>query len=212
MSSPETNVEPQSKKQSKAMRVAIGICGVVAMVLGVGKMYQGIKEIRGSSGLDPQVQRLLAESDKAVEDANKLLKDVRPRFQELMSAVDQDGLEPARTAKQKLAEEVKQEFAKAGGTLREAAKELDEASGEHIKESLKPYLAEKARSYRLLADAADQNVEMVGVVMDKSITKVDDLLPKVNALVAKREDLNKQSAAASAKADEIIKQITGKKQ
>ena len=62
-------------KSSMFQRAILLVCGLIGIVFGVIRMYQGVNEIIGS-GEGPAVRKLLEESDQAIEDANKLTKDV----------------------------------------------------------------------------------------------------------------------------------------
>jgi hypothetical protein len=201
-----TAEQPAKSKMKSGLTALVMItCGLIGIVLGIVKMQSGIREIFGSGG-DPEVQRLLTESDKKVDNANKVMQDAAPLFQQLMADVDSLGLDAVRQKKQDLAHQISEQFGKAADMLRSAAKELDETAGHKIDDKFKPFLAAKAQSYRLTADACDQNQEIVALVLDKSIAKLDDLLPKIEAVAARRDAAHKAAAEASAKADEASKQ------
>ena len=150
--------------------------------------------------------RLLVESDKTVDDANKVLQEATPLFQQLMESVDGSGLDVVRKEKQELARQVSDHFGKAATMLQAAAKEVDDALQHKMGDKINPFLAAKATSYRLTADACQRNQEIVALVLDKKVATIADLLPKIDALAAQREALEKQAAEASAQADEAAKQ------
>jgi hypothetical protein len=184
------------------------IVGVIGMITGASQMYRGVKEMTGS-GIDPEVTRLLVESDKTVEDANKLLQEAAPLFQKLMESVDSSGLDTVRKEKQDLASRVSDHFGKAATMLQAAAKEVDDAIQHNAGEKVKPFLTAKATSYRLTADACQRNQEIVALVLDKKVATVADLMPKIEAVAAQRDALEKQAAEASAQADEAAKKAKG---
>jgi hypothetical protein len=198
----EQPAEP--KKTNLLKTIALLSFGLIGIVLGVAQIQRGIKEITGA-GRDPELQRLLVDSDKAVDDANKLMQDVAPLFQQLLDEVDKVGLDLVHQQKQELAQQVSEKFEKASVLLHTAAKELDEAVQHKVADKYKAFLADKSLSYRLTADACDRNREIVTLVMDKSIDKLEVLMPKIESAAAKREEAQKAAAEASAKAEEAAK-------
>jgi hypothetical protein len=204
MSTAEPPAEPKKKRDLTA--VVLIVCGLVGVVLGIMRMQRGIKEFVGSVG-DPEMKRLLAESDQAIDDANKLMLDAAPLFQQLMNEIDRWGLDGVRQQKQELAQQVSERFGKAAGMLRTAAQEVDDAAERNVADKLKPFLAEKSQAYRLTADACARNQEIVALVLDKSIATLADLMPKIEAVAMKRDAAQKAAADASAKADEAARQF-----
>ncbi len=91
--------------------------------------------------------------------------------------------------------------------LRTAAQEVDDAIQHNVADRLKPFLADKSQVYRLTADACERNQEIVALVLDKSITRLADLMPRIEALAADCDAAQKAAAEASAQADEAAKQF-----
>ncbi|HEX3655241.1 MAG TPA: hypothetical protein VHV55_05530 [Pirellulales bacterium] len=204
MSTADQPTEP--KQKSALTRVLIVICGLTAMVFGGLQMYRGVTEIAGA-GDEPQYQQAIKESNDAIVGANQLSQDTQPVFLELLNDVDKLGLDDVRRQKQAAADQLIEQFGKAAAQFRLAAQKLDEAAGHHVKPEFKPYFVDKSQGYRHFADACDANQQIVRLVVDKSITKLDALLPKIQALAARRDAAEKAGVDAAAQADAVAKKL-----
>jgi hypothetical protein len=200
-----SEVQPvEVKKRNPLITLVLLACGVIGIVAGIAQMRGGLRDIFGS-GLNPEAEKLITDSDAALAHANEHITAVGTAFQALLNDVDALGLEAFRRDKTAEAERIKSNFVEAADLLREAKTKLDEASGHEIDEKLKSFVAAKAKSYGLLADVCDQNTKIVDLVLDKSIATSEELVPKVLELAAKRDESQKAADAATAEADAIVK-------
>ncbi len=191
-------------KSSMFQRAILLVCGLIGIVFGVMRMYQGVNEIIGT-GEAPAVRKLLEESDQAIEDANKLTKDVAPSFQAVLDSVDKDGLEATRKQKRDVALQVIEAFGAAATKARLGESKLSETEQHPVSDKFKSFLDTKIKAYEAFALACDKNQSLVKLLLDESFAKLDDLLPKFNATVAERDAAQKQADDYSAKANEIVK-------
>ena len=192
------------KKRNPLITLVLLACGVIGIVAGIAQMRGGLRDILGS-GLEPQVEKLITDSDAALAHANEHITSVGPSFQTLLNDVDSLGLEAVRRDKTAEAERIKANFSEAAGLLREAKSKLDKAAEIKIDDKLKSFVVAKATSYGLLADVCDQNTKIIDMVLDKSIATSDELAPKVLELAANRDETQKAADVATAEADAIVK-------
>lgn len=173
-----------AKQMHPLLRMFVGVCGLIAVIGGVLKMTAGVNEILDARQ-DPMVRELLAASDQQIEVANQLVQEVTPKFQSLLVDVDNLGLDTVRKDKAELAKQCQQAFTNAALQARQAAAKLLESEQHRVNERFKPYLETKAQAYEKFAVACDKNAEIVRLVIDPAIVKIDDLLPRLNALAAR---------------------------
>jgi hypothetical protein len=192
------------KKRNPLITLVLLACGVIGIVMGISQMRGGLRDLFGS-GLDPQVEKLIADSDAALAHANEHITSVGSSFQALLNDVGALGLDAFRRDKTTEAERIKSSFAEAADLLREAKTKLDDAAGQETDDKLKSFVVAKAKSYGLLADVCDQNRKIVNLLLDKSIATSDELVPQVLELAAKRDETQKAADDATAEADAIVK-------
>jgi hypothetical protein len=205
MSSVEQAVEPKKKKLP--VLILTLVCGLAGIVLGGMQMAKGLREMFGA-GEGAQIKQLLTDSDHAIDEANKFNQGNALLFAGLMNDVDNLGLKAFHQQKQEAAREVSEQFGKAAAEFHTAAKKLHEAAQLHTVEKFKTFAASKKRAYESAAEACELNQEIVRLVLDKTYNKLDDVLPKIEAVAARRDAAQKASSEAAAEADAIGKELT----
>jgi hypothetical protein len=204
MSSIEQAVEP--KKKNPLVIVATLICGLAAMVLGGVQMTRGLSEIFGT-GNTAEIKKHLDESDLAIDEANKFNLAAAPEFASLMQDVDSLGLKAFREQKQEAAQQVSDQFGKAAAEFHNAAKKLHEAAELSTKDKFKSYVASKTLAYDSAAQVCEQNQEIIRLVLDKAFDKLEDVLPKMQEVAARRDAAQKVTSEATVEADKIGKEL-----
>ena len=177
---------------------------LVILGLGGSKFYRGISTL-SQSGSDPKVRDLLVKSDASVADANQQSKTVAPLFQELLGEFDRLGVPAFRSEKREACEKIRGQFAEVKGLLQEVSTSLIDATKIGVDKKTTEFLMARSKSYDLLIKANEKNIEIISATLDESITELDDVVEKVQAIAMKREDDEKAAAEASAIADEILK-------
>jgi len=182
----------------------MGVCGVIIMIGGIVKTVSGIRELMGN-GEDKQATQLYADSDKAIDEANKDGREAQPLYQGFLDDVDKLGLTAVRSKEKETAQKLGDFFAKSSEAFHLAGKKLVEAKQHKHEEKLIPFLDAKIKSYDFYAGSADSNREIVRLVMDEKIPDITALLPKFNAEVARRDEALKNAEKLAAEAAEIVK-------
>jgi hypothetical protein len=188
------------------LRILAGIIGLVVIVAGVKQTMLGVKQMMGS-GEDPQFSQLLTESDQAIDKANKGIAVNQEKFLELMNSVDTMGLASTRQQKALLASEVRESFISMEAEYRLAGKKLDLAAQHKPASKFIPYLEGKSQAYSLFADAFKLNGEIVGLVLDESVTEIDDFNQKLMMIVEQRDAAQQQAKEKEAAADALGKEL-----
>jgi hypothetical protein len=192
------------KKMNPVLRVFLIICGLIILAGGIAKIYKGWNEMRSASG-DAQFKPLLEENDKAIAEANKLSQEAQPMFQTLLDDVDKLGLDHVRAKESDTALKIDDLFGKAAEQFRIAVKTSKEASRHHTDETMKSFLVKKGESYVLFAEARDDNREIIRLILNKSILKIDDLLPKLQEAAGRRDAAQKKAMDTDAEAEAMTK-------
>ncbi len=200
MSSPSA----EQKKRSSLTTAIIVIVAAVAIVSGGLKMFSGIQKV-ASSNSDPKVDLLLKESDDALDEANKQHQIVVPAFQQLLNDFDQLGVEGFRKEKSELSGNLITQFTNTAAQFQMAAKKLDAAAMISKNEQLIAFMTLKSKSYGLLGKVCDQNVEMIQVLLDASLTDDAAITGKVLELAASRDATQKTVIDTTTEADAIVK-------
>jgi len=200
-----TTPPEQAKKMNIWLRVLIGVCGLIAVVGGIAKMTHGIQEIRGASHDGAQYKQTLQEIDAAVEAANKYGLEAAPTFQKLLNDIDSQGLATVRKQEKQSALNVAELFGKSAEQYRIAAAKSQAAAKQNIKDSFKPFFAAKTRGYGFFAQAREMNQQITKLVIDESIPKFEDLLPKMQEVATRRDAAQKSAEEAEAEATELGK-------
>src|ERR1700730_2048455 len=192
------------KKANPLLRIFLIICALIIFAGGIAKIYKGWHETRSVAG-DAEFKPLLEENDKAIAEANKLSQEAQPMFQTLLNDIDKLGLDQVRAKESDTAQKLDDLFGKAADEFRHAVK-TSEAAGQHNADAtMKAFLAMKAKSYTLFAQARDTNREIIHLILDKSIVKIDDLLPKLQEAAGRRDDAQKKAMDADAEAEAMAK-------
>jgi hypothetical protein len=157
---------------------------------------------------ETEYQKLLTASDLAISMANLTTQVAKPRYEALLRQVDSLGLVEFRQQKSDDARQISEGFGKAAAQFRLAAQKLDEAATHEESTPLKPYLAEKARSYGWYAASRDQYQQSIRAILDESITTIDDLVPKIKLATELRDKAETEADSASVNADKIVAQLT----
>jgi hypothetical protein len=192
------------KKANPLLRIFLIICALIIFAGGIAKIYKGWHGTRSAAG-DAEFKPLLEENDKAIGEANKLSQEAQPMFQTLLNDIDKLGLDQVRAKESATAQKIDNLFAKAADEFRHAVK-TSEAAGQHNTDAtMKAFLAMKGKSYTLFAQARDTNREIIHLILDKSIVKIDDLLPKLQEAAGRRDDAQKKAMDADAEAEAMAK-------
>lgn len=194
----------EQKKRAPLMTAIIVIVAAIAIVGGGLKMFSGTQKITSSSS-DPKVDLLLKESDAALDEANKQNQIAVPAFQQLLSDFDQLGVEGFRKEKRELSENLVVQFAKTAEQFQTAANKLDTAALLSADKKLNAFLVIKSKSYGLLGKVCDQDVEMIRVLLDDSLTDGAAITGKVLELAASRDATQKAADDATTEADAVMK-------
>lgn|GEM_PF-2375614 len=199
--------EPVSKpKVSILIRVILGVCGVVVMAGGIRQMADGLGI---GSGMSREVKQLLAESDAALEEANRLGQEASPIFQDLLNKIDSDGLDVVRSQMKESAQKSGSLMGQAATSFQAAAKKLDEAVALKPDKSIIEYLMLKSQSYGKFAGARSLNEEIARMVMDGSIPTINDLTPKVLDAARRRDEMEAAAVEIAANAEVIAAKKKG---
>ena len=199
--------EPASKpKVSILIRVILGVCGIVVMAGGIRQMADGLGI---GSGMSREVKQLLAESDAALEEANRLGQEASPIFQDLLNKIDSDGLDVVRSQMKESAQKSGSLMGQAATSFQAAAKKLDEAVALKPDKSIIEYLMLKSQSYGKFAGARSLNEEIARMVMDGSIPTINDLTPKVLDAARRRDEMEAAAVEIAANAEVIAAKKKG---
>ncbi|MBP6782605.1 MAG: hypothetical protein KA152_02375 [Verrucomicrobiales bacterium] len=199
--------EPVSKpKVSILIRVILGVCGIVVMAGGIRQMADGLGI---GSGMSREVKQLLAESDAALEEANRLGQEASPIFQDLLNKIDSDGLDVVRSQMKESAQKSGSLMGQAATSFQAAAKKLDEAVALKPDKSIIEYLMLKSQSYGKFAGARSLNEEIARMVMDGSIPTINDLTPKVLDAARRRDEMEAAAVEIAANAEVIAAKKKG---
>lgn len=92
--------------------------------------------------------------------------------------------------------------------FRRASVVSDSAGKLESRDVQKRFLQAKAEAYAHFAETAELNREIVGMVMDESITTNDELAPKVTDAGQRRDSAQSAGMAAQERANLIAKELT----
>ncbi len=178
---------------------------VIVIGGGVAKLYRGYSQITQA---DPvrAVRELLEASDKAAAEANRKSEAVAPAFDEILGDFDRLGIEKFRAEKRDASTDVIDQFGLVSEQLERASTSLKYAGQIEPNEKMKSFIESRSKSYDLLVEANQKNIEIVRATMDPSLADVNAVLTKIESLVASRTAIQKESLDASAAADELLKQ------
>ena len=200
----ETTPAPP-KPKSSVLRVFLIVCAVIILLAGIAQAWKGVKRLRARNS--PEFVKLVAESDKAVEEGGRYASEAAPLFQQMLKDVDGLGLENFRAQQKEVAAKTSDLFGKSIEQFRLADKKLEESRGLNRKEQLTPFLLTKSRSYDLRAETLEINQEIIRLILDDSIASADVLLPRLHEAAARRDEMGKKAHAANDEATEIGKRI-----
>jgi hypothetical protein len=154
---------------------------------------------------DADFARLTKEGDAAVAAATKASLDAQQRFQKLLDEVQKIDLTRVRAQRKDSARTISSLFAKAAAQFRLAASKSDEAAQHHSDPRVKKFLKTKAEGYRLGAEARELTQQMVTVIMNEPGSTVLEILPKLQALAARRDPVDKAALEKDREADAMAK-------
>ncbi len=194
-----------SNKRSPIYTVLAVLFSVIVIGGGVAKLYRGYSQITQA---DPvrAVRELLEASDKAAAEANRKSEAVAPAFDEILGDFDRLGIEKFRAEKRDASTDVIDQFGLVSEQLERASTSLKYAGQIEPNEKMKSFIESRSKSYDLLVEANQKNIEIVRATMDPSLADVNAVLTKIESLVASRTAIQKESLDASAAADELLKQ------
>jgi hypothetical protein len=183
------------------------ICGVIVALGGAAQIWKGVKTMRGADRAE--LARLMNESDVALAEAQRLLSEASPAFQQLLGDVDKLGLGVFRAQQKQAATKTSELIGRTVAQFRLAEEKLEAAQKVNRSGRLKQFLDVKIVSYDRVAQSLAVNQEIVDLVLDESITDMQVLLPKLQEAAARRDALEKEAQAASEESKEISRQIQG---
>ena len=186
-------------KFSPTTRIIIIIVSIAVMVGGILQMVRGL---RGAK-MDPEVERLLSESDAALTEGNRSTTEASPIFNAALNAVDSEGLAAVRAQKAQGLQKAGELFGKAAEQIGLAARKLDEAAAHKGAGTLKLMLETKAQSYEHYALSKTINQEICRTVLDESLKTIDEVLPKIQEAAKRRDEIEAKGNEASAEAKKI---------
>ncbi len=189
------------------LRVFMIICGVIVALGGAAQIWKGVKTMRGADRAE--LARLMNESDVALAEAQRLLSEASPAFQQLLGDVDKLGLGVFRAQQKQAATKTSELIGRTVAQFRLAEEKLEAAQKVNRSGRLKQFLDVKIVSYDRVAQSLAVNQEIVDLVLDESITDMQVLLPKLQEAAARRDALEKEAQAASEESKEISRQIQG---
>lgn len=191
--------------------LTVALSGIVCLVLiGVGalKMYQGYNELFGSD-VTSQANELIDRGNAAIVEANTLTTDAAPRYSELFTRVDEVGFPDGRAEVAEFAREVANAFDAAAKKFHESADLFTEACALDIAEELREYLKLKAESSNKLAETKEHARDCALLLVDESITTVDQLLAGIEACNAKINSAFEESQKLDTQADTVAAENPG---
>lgn len=181
------------------------ICAVIVLLGGLAGAWKGLQKFRTRN--TPEFKRAIEDSNNAVKDAVRYAGEAMPLFQQMLKDIDSQGLSDFRAHQKESAAKTNDLLGKAAEGFRRGKAKLEEAQPLNRKEEMAPYLAVKARSYGLRAQAFEINQEIVRLVLDDSITSIDALGPKLTEAATRRDEINKNADAANNEANEIGQRV-----
>lgn len=196
---------PLSKKSPVVSAISV-VVGIVLLAGGAAKVYRGINTLSGGS--DPKVAELLKQNDTAIDEANKQLADALPRFQQLLNDFDSLGLVAFRNEKKEIGEQITQSLASATNNLKQAVQVISEALQLDDTKKIAEFLKLRSTSYEKLTSVCEQNIEIVRVMFDESLTDTDAIVAKVMEIATSRDENQKASDEAGAAADAMLAELT----
>lgn len=179
------------------LMVVGGLCGLIAIGVGLRQMFQGINGIFGSdSGLTRRINELVEQANKQAVEGGALL-------QQLLQAVDEKGLDTVRQSRAADLQRAQQLLTQAAAALREAADKVVEQGSLGGKELAKEYANAKAESYRQGALTKDGGREMAQAIMDPEVKSTDKLLERIGSARSRVDQADAASKEWAARADAI---------
>ncbi|MBS0211438.1 MAG: hypothetical protein JSS27_21055 [Planctomycetes bacterium] len=198
-----TDAAPQPKRRNPLATAAIVVVGIAAIVAGAMQIYRGLGEIAG--GLGGKAKQAIDESDKLLAEAKAQTVAAAPLFQELMTAVDAQGLEAARQQHREAGQKAIADYAEAAKDFRQAAEKADEVATGETNTRLTSFLKKKSESYRQYAEVCELNRQLIAAVLDEANKALEPMMAKLQPLIQKRDAVQKSADAASVEADEMVK-------
>ena len=196
-------------KQADALRVVVTVMGTNEV-----KYYrlndQGIQDNNGAVLFSPerytaaqQSARLIPDSDKEIDNANKYWAEAQPLFQRLLNDVDNNGLPDVRAKEKETANKASVLFGKASEAFRIAAQKLEQARQIGTEKKNDHFLTLKIKSYGLIDQGAEANKEIIRLVFDSSIPDMASLMPKITEMANRRDELQKEASKVSDEANTL---------
>lgn len=194
-----------AKKMNLPIRIIAGIVGLLVIAVGITQMRSGVSELTG--GTSAAVTTMLAEIETAVNAANANTVTATPLFQLLLARVDSFGVSAAHRDQQEAARSVAALFDSSAAHFRRASTVSDSAGKLESRDAQKRFLQAKAEAYTHFAETAELNREIVGLVMDESITTMEELAPKITDAGQRRDAAQAAGLAAQERANVIAKEL-----
>ena len=193
-------------KMSPLVRIIVVVCGIAAMIAGIIQIKKGVGEIAGAK-LDPEVERLMEESDAALAEGNRHILAAAPLLQSALDAVDKDGLAAVRAQQAADLQKAGQLFGNAAEQLHLAARKLNDAAAHKEAGAWKPMFDAKARSYQHYAASKTINQEICRMLLDESLKTIDEVTPKILEAAKRRDEIEAKGNEATAQAKQIADEM-----
>jgi hypothetical protein len=196
-----------AKKSKSLQSLVYGVVAVIAIVVGVSKVWQGISTMLGWDG-SAEFQTLLEQSDAAYREAIAQADIAEPLYASLMEALNAQSLEDARLEQGDNAKQAAAAFKEGAKQFGISGKKIDEALqlGLQIKDEHTKSLTLRSQACALLADVCQLNADLCEAMLDASIATKEALVPKLAALAEKRDAARTQAEAALVESQKLAEQ------
>lgn len=191
--------------RSPVIRILTLIAAVCAIVFGAFSISDGVREMFGI-GSTSKVNALLQASNKSIDEANRLTLEGGPLMQEVLTAVDTEGLATVREQMPAKVEHAAQLLGEAARAYTRASEQLTQAQDLDLNSNLAAYCLAKSEAYREFAKTKASAQSMLQLVLDEQIPDVETLLAKLTPLRAELDAATQAGEQATARAKEIEEQ------
>jgi hypothetical protein len=191
-------------KRNPLIRIVGVVAALIIVIAGLLQTTRGLGDLFGWSD-SAKAQRLIDDSNAAFNAAKVHAEAANPKFQALLTATDAQPLEEVRREHAAAGREAEQHYAQAGEQFRLAAKTLEEAVTLDMEDQFRTYLADKSRSYELLAKVCDDNQEIIRLVLDDALAYAE-LEPQVLEIAARRDAAQLEATEIGEKADAAMQE------
>ncbi len=196
---------PRQRSTGRTRRIFLILCAGLVLLAGAAITWKVVTKIRARP--DPAFTKLINESNQTVTEAHQLAYEASPLLQGMLRDLDRLGLEKFRAEQGEAAAKIREMYRQAIEKFRLGERKLKDSTSLNRSAQMTPYLEKKIRSYDLYAQMLGASQEIGRMLMDKSIPTEDELLPKVKAAAAHRDELDRQAREMANESNELGKQI-----